>query len=111
MGIHASGIPARDPSNGRSVSRWGRVTPSVAASGHCAARRFATKSLRTGAYSEDPRHPGLCMRHIPFVIDETARDHWIMLMGASIDEAGLPVDDAELLRHFLFSVAHSMVNR
>ena len=51
------------------------------------------------------------MRHMPFVIDETARDHWIMLMGASIDEAGLPVDDAELLRHFLFSVAHSMVNR
>ena len=62
-------------------------------------------------YSNERGHPRLRMRHIPFAIDETARDHWITLMGAAIDEAELPASDAELLRHFLFSVAHSMQNR
>ena len=62
-------------------------------------------------YSDERGHPRLRMRHIPFAIDETARDQWIMMMGAAIDDADLPTSDAELLRHFLFSVAHSMQNR
>lgn len=62
-------------------------------------------------YSRERGHPRLRMRHMPFAVDETARDHWIAMMGASIHEAGLPEKEAELLRHFLFSVAHSMVNR
>ena len=62
-------------------------------------------------YSEERGHPRLRMRHMPFAIDEKARDHWILLMGQALDEADLPASDAELLRHFLFSVAHSMQNR
>ena len=62
-------------------------------------------------YSEERGHPRLRMRHIPFAIDEKARDHWIMMMGAAIDDADLRASDADLLRHFLFSVAHSMMNR
>ena len=62
-------------------------------------------------YSEERGHPRLRMRHAPFAVDEKARDHWIAMMGAAIDEAALPTGDAELMRHFLFSVAHSMVNR
>ena len=62
-------------------------------------------------YSDERGHPRLRMRHGPFTIDETARDHWILMMGAAIDDADLPTSDADLLRHFLFSVAHSMQNR
>lgn len=62
-------------------------------------------------YSEQRGHPRLRMRHAPFAIDETARDHWIILMGAAINEVGLPPADADLMRHFLFSVAHQMQNR
>lgn len=62
-------------------------------------------------YSEERGHPRLRMRHMPFAIDETARDHWILLMDQAMKEVDLSPADAELLRHFLFSVAHSMQNR
>ncbi|MDB5324979.1 MAG: glbO [Phycisphaerales bacterium] len=62
-------------------------------------------------YSEQRGHPRLRMRHAPFAVDVTARDHWIATMGAAIDEAELPVIDSETMKHFLFSVAHQMQNR
>ncbi|MGC4033038.1 MAG: globin [Tepidisphaeraceae bacterium] len=62
-------------------------------------------------YSAQRGHPRLRMRHMPFAIDERARDHWILLMDAAINEVELAQSDAELLKHFLFSVAHQMQNR
>lgn len=62
-------------------------------------------------YSAQRGHPRLRMRHIPFAIDTAARDHWIQLMDAAINDVDLNPKDAELLKHFLYSVAHQMQNR
>ena len=62
-------------------------------------------------YSDERGHPRLRMRHVPFVITEEARDHWILLMSQAIAAAELPAADADEMRHFLFGVAHQMQNR
>lgn len=41
-------------------------------------------------YSQARGHPRLRMRHMPFTIDERARDRWLELMTASLDEAEVP---------------------
>lgn len=42
-----------------------------------------------GQYSEVRGHPRLRMRHMPFAIDQTARDHWLAHMLAAIDAVGI----------------------
>jgi hemoglobin len=71
------------------------------------AQRFGGPDL----YSQERGHPRLRMRHLPFAITQEARDHWILMMSQAIAEADLPKDDADLMRHFLFGVAHQMQNR
>ena len=56
-------------------------------------------------------HPRLRMRHVPFVIDQTARDRWMQLMRAALLEADLPSDAAGVLLQFLESTASAMINR
>jgi hemoglobin len=51
------------------------------------------------------------MRHNPFPIDQAARDRWILLMGQSLDEAGLPPAETEFLRRFFDEVATFLINR
>ncbi|WP_420810948.1 globin [Desertimonas flava] len=48
-------------------------------------------------YSDERGHPRLRMRHMPFVIGERERDHWLTHMTRAVDEAvaELAVDDAE----------------
>ena len=62
-------------------------------------------------YLEQRGHPRLRMRHAPFAINQAARDRWMELMSAALDEAGLPVDVDALLREFLGSTASFMINR
>ena len=62
-------------------------------------------------YLEKRGHPRLRMRHAPFAINQAARDRWMELMSAALDEAGLPVDVDALLREFLGSTASFMINR
>ena len=62
-------------------------------------------------YIEQRGHPRLRMRHIPFAIDQRARDRWIALMDRAIVEAALPDDVASLMREFLGQVATFMINR
>ena len=62
-------------------------------------------------YIEQRGHPRLRMRHMPFVIDQRARDRWMQLMDRAIDEASLPPDVATLMREFLGQVATFMMNR
>ena len=40
-------------------------------------------------YSQARGHPRLRMRHMPFAIDEAARDRWLELMDQSLDEANI----------------------
>jgi hemoglobin len=62
-------------------------------------------------YVEQRGHPRLRMRHMPFAIDQRARDRWMALMGRALHEAQLPPDVADLMHQFLAQVATFMVNR
>jgi hemoglobin len=62
-------------------------------------------------YVEQRGHPRLRMRHMPFAIDQPARDRWMELMNHAIDAAHLPPDVVPLLREFLGQVATFMINR
>ena len=61
-------------------------------------------------YIEARGHPRLRMRHMPFLIDEAARDRWVMVMDRALDEVKLPDDVTSLLREFFSSVATFLRN-
>src|SRR5690349_15423071 len=52
-------------------------------------------------YIEQRGHPRLRMRHVPFHINQAARDRWMQLMGKAITEAAIPADAELFLRDFL----------
>ena len=62
-------------------------------------------------YVEQRGHPRLRMRHMPFAIDQRARDRWMVLMENALDEARLPQDVTAVMREFLGGVATFMINR
>lgn len=62
-------------------------------------------------YLEQRGHPRLRMRHMPFPIDQQARDRWIQLMTAALDHAQLPSDADQVLRAFFASTATFLINR
>ena len=41
-------------------------------------------------YIEQRGHPRLRMRHMPFKLDQRARDRWVQLMEHALEEAQLP---------------------
>ena len=62
-------------------------------------------------YIEQRGHPRLRLRHAPFPIDPMARERWLELMDAAIEEAQLPAEAAASLRDFFGAVATMLVNR
>jgi hemoglobin len=61
-------------------------------------------------YSETRGHPRLRQRHLPFVIDEAARDAWLTNMLNALDEQQLdPASRAEL-RTYLLTAADFLMN-
>lgn len=56
-------------------------------------------------------HPRLRMRHVPFVVDQAARDRWVALMARALDETPLREDAARVLREFFESTATFLINR
>lgn len=62
-------------------------------------------------YIEQRGHPRLRMRHVPFPIDQAARDRWIQLMNNALAEAALPPEADSILRQFFEGVATMMVNQ
>ncbi len=62
-------------------------------------------------YLAERGHPRLRMRHAPFPVTEAARDRWMQLMEAALDETRLPAEVGDLLRVFFGSVATFMINR
>jgi hemoglobin len=62
-------------------------------------------------YLEQRGHPRLRMRHAPFPIGTLARDRWLTLMNAALQEASLPVEIAQSLRAFFESTATFLINR
>ena len=62
-------------------------------------------------YSQQRGHPRLRMRHFPFAIDKAARDRWVSLMEAALEEAQLPEGAVAPLRRFFHDGATFMINR
>ncbi|HMF77715.1 MAG TPA: globin [Bryobacteraceae bacterium] len=62
-------------------------------------------------YIEERGHPRLRMRHNPFAIDQAARESWMRLMTAALDETNLPPAAREVLQGFFDSTATFLINR
>jgi hemoglobin len=62
-------------------------------------------------YIEERGHPRLRARHIPFRIDQAARDRWMQLMNNAFAEAALPAEAEQFLRAFLGPMSTFMINR
>jgi hemoglobin len=62
-------------------------------------------------YIDERGHPRLRMRHAPFAIGTAARDRWVQLMTAALDETMLPADADRVLRAFFESTATFLINR
>jgi hemoglobin len=61
-------------------------------------------------YIDHRGHPRLRARHLPFRIDQAARDRWISLMNRAFAEAALPKEAEELLRAFFDETSTFLVN-
>jgi len=64
-----------------------------------------------GRYSAARGHPRLRMRHMPYAIDEAARDRWLKLMDESLAEAGIEEPALSAMRAVFAHVAEFMRNR
>jgi hemoglobin len=62
-------------------------------------------------YLQQRGHPRLRMRHIPFPIDQAARDRWVELMNNAFREANLPEAAEQQLRTFFEDSATFLMNR
>jgi hemoglobin len=62
-------------------------------------------------YLENRGHPRLRMRHAPFAVDQAARDRWMRVMNAALDETQLPAEAESVLRTFFESTATFMKNQ
>lgn len=62
-------------------------------------------------YIEERGHPRLRARHIPFRIDQAARDRWMQLMNKALADAALPVEVEQFLRAFFEQMSSFMINQ
>jgi hemoglobin len=62
-------------------------------------------------YIEDRGHPRLRMRHAPFPVDESAREHWLQMMSKALSETEMPAEAREILWSYFEATAAAMVNR
>lgn len=61
-------------------------------------------------YMEQRGHPRLRMRHMPYRLDQAARDRWVQLMERALAEAKLPEESEQLLRAFFHHMASFLMN-
>jgi hemoglobin len=62
-------------------------------------------------YIEERGHPRLRVRHAPFPINQSARERWMQLMTAALEEAAFPPEADQFLRTFLGEIATFLINR
>jgi hemoglobin len=62
-------------------------------------------------YIEQRGHPRLRVRHAPFHINQAARERWMQLMTAALEEAAFPPEADQFLRTFLGEIANFLINR
>jgi len=62
-------------------------------------------------YIEERGHPRLRVRHAPFAVNPAARDRWMQLMTAALEEAAFPAEADQFIRSFLGDIATFLINR
>lgn len=62
-------------------------------------------------YMDKYGHPMLRRRHLPFPIDEAARDQWLLCMNRAMDELGIDPLQKEFLAGVFFNTANHMRNQ
>ena len=62
-------------------------------------------------YSDERGHPRLRMRHLPFPIDQSARNAWIRLMSAALATLDLPEPARAEIQSYFDRAATFMINR
>lgn len=62
-------------------------------------------------YIEQRGHPRLRMRHMPFTLDQRARDRWVQLMERALAEAALPAESEQVLCAFFHHMATFLINK
>ncbi|MAC54288.1 MAG: hemin transporter [Gimesia sp.] len=62
-------------------------------------------------YLTERGHPALRMRHAPFAINQSARDRWMELMTAAMQEVELPDEIRLTLEPFFDQMATFLINR
>jgi hemoglobin len=62
-------------------------------------------------YIEERGHPRLRARHLPFCIDQAARDRWMRLMNNAFAEAALPSEVENFLRAFFEQMSTFMIKQ
>jgi len=61
-------------------------------------------------YIERVGQPMLRRRHLPFPIDESARDQWLLCMSRALDDVGVTPKLKEFLGRIFFQTANHMRN-
>jgi hemoglobin len=61
-------------------------------------------------YHEERGHPRLRMRHMPFVIDRKAREHWLWHMLEAVDEVGIEEPMRTMMRSYFERASEHMIN-
>ena len=61
-------------------------------------------------YSREKGHPRLRMRHMPFVIDDAARDAWLAAMLEAVESAEIDDDVRTALVDYFTMAATAMIN-
>lgn len=61
-------------------------------------------------YLRERGHPRLRIRHAPFRVDRAARDRWMALMMAAVDEVGVDAAHRAYLEQFLGDIATFLQN-
>lgn len=56
-------------------------------------------------------HPRLRARHMPFIIDQQARDHWLQHMVDAIDEVGVEEPARGIMRQYFERASEFMINQ
>jgi len=62
-------------------------------------------------YIAERGHPRLRARHLPFAINQAARDRWMHVMDNAFAEAALPAEAEQMLRDFFGQMSTFMINQ
>lgn len=62
-------------------------------------------------YIAERGHPRLRARHLPFPINQAARDRWMQIMDNAFAEAALPTEAEQMLRDFFGQMSTFMINQ